>query len=71
MGHLGMKLKPVTTIDFKELDKSRSYKMFKQAVKSEKTLYAYKHSLTEFFRYANFQAMTKVWRCPPIRSKRF
>jgi len=67
MGELGMKLTPAKEIDFAELDKSRSYTLFRRAVKSEKTLYAYKHSLREFLKYTNLSSYDEIIKLPTDR----
>lgn len=44
-------LKPLKELNFDELENCRSYKLFKMAIKSPKTLYQYRFPLREFFKY--------------------
>lgn len=59
-----MKLQPAKEIDFEELEKSRSYRLFKRAVKSDKTLYAYRFSLRAFLRYTNLSSYDEIVALP-------
>lgn len=45
-------METVKEIDFAELEKSRSFRMFSQAVKSDKTFYSYRYALREFLKYS-------------------
>lgn len=47
-------------IDFKELEASRSYKLFKGAIHSTKTLYQYNFPLREFFKYAHISSYDEL-----------
>lgn len=59
-----MKLHQAQEIDFEELEKSRSYRLFKRAVKSDKTLYAYRFSLRAFLRYTNLSSYDEIIALP-------
>src|SRR5438309_11690452 len=46
-------LKPLKEHNFDELENCRSYKLFKMAIKSSKTLYQYRFPFREFFKYTH------------------
>ena len=50
-----------------ELEECRSYKIFKKAVKNEKTLHIYNYSLKEFLRYTNFTNYDQVCQSDKIQ----
>ena len=56
-------LNPLKELNFDELENCRSYKLFKMAIKSPNTLYQYRFSLREFFKYAHltsFDELTQI-----------
>jgi integrase/recombinase XerD len=52
-------------ITFADLEKSRSFRMFRQAIKSDKTFYSYRCTLREFLKYANFSSFDEITMVEP------
>lgn len=53
-------LRSLKEISFEGLEQGRSYKLFKMAIKSPKTLYQYRFPLREFFKYTHLASFDEL-----------
>ena len=60
-------MKSIQTQEKLPLEECRSYKIFKKAVKNEKTLRIYNYALKEFLRYTNFKNYDEVCKSDKIQ----